>query len=331
MIELDRLTKTFGEIRAVDDLSLEVGRGEVLGFLGPNGAGKTTTMRMVTGYLLPTSGTARVCGVDILKDPVKAKRRLGYLPEGAPAWPDMTPSAFLKFISATRGLSGKEGRTAIERAAKMAAISRVMDQPIETLSKGYKRRVGLAQALLHDPDVLILDEPTDGLDPNQKHEVRNLIREMRGQKAIIVSTHILEEVEAVCTRAVIISRGRVVADGTPFELEARSPRHNGVLVRFDAGLTGDAIDKAQGLIGTVQGVASVERTEDGCLFAFAAEGRAIAADVGARLGEAGICIAEMRVERGRMDDVFRAITAPGDETSAMLHEKTPTTNHEGAH
>src|SRR4051812_1279506 len=215
MIELQNLCKRFGPLTAVHDITLSVGRGEVLGFLGPNGAGKSTTMKMAAGFLRPTSGTARICGADVVDRPLEAKRRLGYLPEGAPAWPDMTPGAFLKFIARIRGFSGREAGRRIGRAVELTQLGGVLHQPIETLSKGFKRRVGLAQALLHDPEVLILDEPTDGLDPNQKHEVRTLIRDMAPDKAIIVSTHILEEVEAVCTRAVVIARGRLLADQTP--------------------------------------------------------------------------------------------------------------------
>src|SRR6185437_3702562 len=200
LIAIDRLTKWFGHIHAVQDVSFTVERGEVLGFLGPNGAGKSTTMKMVAGFLQPTSGTASLCGFDVLEQPIAAKRRMGYLPEGAPAYPDMTPTGFLGFIASIRGFSGSEKNKRIALAVERANLKGVMHQPIETLSKGYKRRVGLAQALLHDPPVLIMDEPTDGLDPNQKHEVRTLIEEMAPDKAIVISTHLLEEVEAVCTR-----------------------------------------------------------------------------------------------------------------------------------
>jgi ABC-2 type transport system ATP-binding protein len=213
MIEIDALAKSFGPVQAVRGVSLTVDKGEVLGFLGPNGAGKSTTMKMATGFLAPTSGAARICGFDVQCDPLPAQTRLGYLPEGAPAYGDMTPRGFLHFCAATRGLSGAAAKAAIERAVARTQLGRVLEQPIETLSKGFKRRVGLAQAILHDPPVLIMDEPTDGLDPNQKHAVRELIREMAPEKAIIVSTHILEEVAAICTRAVIIDRGRIVADG----------------------------------------------------------------------------------------------------------------------
>jgi len=223
MIEIRGLAKHFGPLKAVDGVSFDVARGEVLGFLGPNGAGKSTTMKMVTGFLTPSAGSVRVAGHDVLEDPVAAKAALGYLPEGAPAYPDMTPLGFLRFVGEVRGLRGQALEARIAHVSRQVNIQGVLRQPIETLSKGFKRRVGLAQAILHDPDVLIMDEPTDGLDPNQKHEVRTLIQEMGKTKAIVLSTHILEEVEAVCTRAMIITQGRVVFDGTPDALESRAP------------------------------------------------------------------------------------------------------------
>jgi gliding motility-associated transport system ATP-binding protein len=223
MIEIRGLTKHFGPLKAVDGVSFDVGQGEILGFLGPNGAGKSTTMKMVTGFLTPTAGRVSVMGHDVADESVAAKAAIGYLPEGAPAYPDMTPLAFLKFVGEIRGLRGDARAARIAEVGRKVHLEGVMQQPIETLSKGYKRRVGLAQAILHDPPVLIMDEPTDGLDPNQKYEVRSLIREMGRTKAIVLSTHILEEVEAVCTRAIIINRGRVVFDGKPSELESRAP------------------------------------------------------------------------------------------------------------
>jgi len=222
MIEIQNLTKRFGPVTAVANLSLVVKPGEVLGFLGPNGAGKSTTMKMVTGYLAPDEGSARICGHDIVSDTIAAQRKLGYLPEGAPAYGEMTPRQFLHFIAGVRQLSGAAAKAATERAVTGAELGSVMDQPIDTLSKGFRRRVGLAQAILHDPEVLVLDEPTDGLDPNQKHAVRGLIRGMAKNKTIVISTHLLEEVEAICTRAVIIDQGRVVVDETPAALAARS-------------------------------------------------------------------------------------------------------------
>ncbi len=223
MLELCDLTKRFGGIEAVRGVSLTVGMGEVLGFLGPNGAGKSTTMRMVTGFLPPTSGTARVGGHDIVQAPVAAKRLIGYLPENAPAYHSMTVLDFLGFIADMRGLRGKARRSAVDLAIQKCRIESVRRQTIGTLSKGYRQRTCFAQAILHNPPILIMDEPTDGLDPNQKHTVRTMIKEMAAEKAIIVSTHILEEVDAVCTRAIIISRGRIVANGTPDALRAQSP------------------------------------------------------------------------------------------------------------
>jgi ABC-2 type transport system ATP-binding protein len=218
MIRIENLVKTFGAKRAVDGVSFEVARGEVLGFLGPNGAGKSTTMRMITGFFPPSAGRISVGGHDVVDSPLEAKRLIGYLPEAAPSYPDMTVEGFLSFAAEMRGLDGAARKHALQRVVDLCFLSSVLYQSIETLSKGYKHRTCLAQALIHDPEVLVLDEPTDGLDPNQKHEVRNLIREISKTKAIIFSTHILEEVDAVCTRAIIIDRGRIVASGTPDEL-----------------------------------------------------------------------------------------------------------------
>ena len=224
MIEVKGLVKTYGTIRAVDGVSFSVKRGDILGFLGPNGAGKSTTMKMITGFVRPDSGTALVDGINVLDDPVAVKRKLGYLPENAPAYPEMTVAEFLGFIAEVRGFRDPAARRAhVDRAVTLTHLVTVRDQTIETLSKGYKQRVGFAQALLHDPPVLILDEPTDGLDPNQKNEVRQLIRNMAVEKAVVLSTHILEEVEAICNRVIIISRGKLVADESPAKLLARKP------------------------------------------------------------------------------------------------------------
>ncbi len=223
-IKVQSLKKSFGPIHAVRGVSFDVSYGEVLGFLGPNGAGKSTTMKMITGFLEPTNGTVKVNGHDVLENPLEVKRSIGYLPEGAPAYGEMTVRSFLNFIADVRQMDGPARKKRIDEVVDIINIKNVIDQSIETLSKGYKRRVGLAQAILHDPKVLILDEPTDGLDPNQKHEVRNLIKEMAQDKAIIISTHILEEVDAVCTRAIIISTGELLFDGTPSELIAKSER-----------------------------------------------------------------------------------------------------------
>jgi len=221
LIEIEGLTKRFGTFTAVNDVSFRVARGEVVGFLGPNGAGKSTTMRMLAGFMQPTAGTARICGHDVQTDGVAARRVLGFLPEGAPNYPEMSVTGFLRFCAKVRGYRGTALDERVTHAIGLTRLESVRLQPVETLSKGFKRRVGLAQALLHDPPVLVLDEPTDGLDPNQKHEVRALIQRMAPDKAIVISTHILEEVGAVCTRAMIIAAGRVLADATPAELEKR--------------------------------------------------------------------------------------------------------------
>ncbi len=221
LIQIEGLTKRFGAFTAVDNVSFDVRRGEVLGFLGPNGAGKSTTMRMLAGFMIPSAGTARIQGHDVRSDGVAARKALGFLPEGAPTYPEMAVESFLRFCARIRGFSGSELADRVDNALNLTTLRGVRLQPVETLSKGFKRRVGLAQALLHDPPVLVLDEPTDGLDPNQKHEVRGLIERMAPDKAIVISTHILEEVDAVCSRAIIIARGRVVADATPRDLQTR--------------------------------------------------------------------------------------------------------------
>lgn len=223
MIEINHLSKRYGALSAVDDISFDVEAGQVLGFLGPNGAGKSTTMKMITGFLTPTSGSVRVCGHDVEAAPLAAKACMGYLPEGAPSYAEMTVCAFLDFIADIRRLTPGSRRARLDDVIQRLALEGVMEQMIETLSKGFKRRVGLAQALLHDPQVLILDEPTDGLDPNQKHQVRTLINDMAKDKIIVISTHILEEVDAVCNRAIIIAGGRILADDTPQGLAARAP------------------------------------------------------------------------------------------------------------
>jgi len=304
MIEIENLTRRFGPITAVDDISFSVECGEVLGFLGPNGAGKSTTMKMITGFLAPSSGRIRVDGFDVLRDPIEVKRRVGYLPEGAPLWPDMTAAGFLEFIAGVRGLRGAARADRIAGVVQKTQIGTVMHQTLETLSKGFKRRVGLAQALLHDPNILILDEPTDGLDPNQKHEVCELISAMSKNKAIVISTHILEEVEAVCTRAIIIANGRIVADATPDELLARSDRHNAVSLRVD----GDAAQDARQALAALPLVAGVESLDAGRLFVRARDGASILADVSAVLRERAIAVDEIHVARGHLDEVFRDIT-----------------------
>lgn len=311
MIEIRHLTKRFGLITAVDDVSLSVDTGEVLGFLGPNGAGKSTTMKMVAGFLEPTSGTASVCGHEVLEDPVAVKRSLGYLPEGAPTYGDMTPLSYLGFVAQIRGFDGAEKRRRIDAVVDKVALEEVLKQPIETLSKGFKRRVGLAQAMIHDPPVLIMDEPTDGLDPNQKRHVRGLIRDMAKNKAIVISTHILEEVEAVCTRAVIIARGKIRADARPDALRARAANHNSVLITAphkDAEAIGRRIAnlaavKAVDAIGTVDGITKLRVSPK--------RGTPIATDVADLVRSAALPVQEIFVEQGSLDDVFWDMTAAG--------------------
>ena len=302
MIEIKNLTKRFAQHTAVDDLSFCVEKGEVLGFLGPNGAGKSTTMKMLTGFLTPTSGTATVHGFDIQTQTLKAQQHIGYLPEGAPCYGDMTVRNFLGFIAEVRGFRGKAKQTAVEKAVAQVELQGVLNQSIETLSKGFKRRVGLAQAILHEPNVLILDEPTDGLDPNQKHQVRELIASLASERIVIISTHILEEVSAVCSRAVIIGRGKLLADGTPFELESRSRYHQAVTLQ-----TEQALDEQKLL--SIEGVAEIERNiRDHSLTLLAKPGAIIMPKVSALVAQEGWAVKELSVERGRLDDVFRSLT-----------------------
>jgi ABC-2 type transport system ATP-binding protein len=307
LIETEGLSKNFGPIEAVRGISFSVGRGEVLGFLGPNGAGKSTTMKMLAGFLTPSAGRASICGHDVTSDGIAAKRAIGYLPEGAPAYPDMTPAGFLDFIARVRGYRGAEVAKRVAASVERVDLRGVLHQPIDTLSKGFKRRVGLAQALLHDPEVLILDEPTDGLDPNQKHQVRTLIEGMAGDKAIIISTHILEEVDAVCTRAMVIAKGRILADGTPGELEARSRFHNAVYVRGLDPLPEPVVAELQALPG-VAGIEYPERSNDIGLYVMPQPEADLLAGVRALLARNGVLVAELRVERGRLDGVFRSLT-----------------------
>ena len=306
MIEVQGLTKEYGRFRAVDDLSFRVAPGEVLGFLGPNGAGKTTTMRIVAGFLPPTAGRVLVSGFDIETQSVEAKRRVGYLPEGAPSYPEMTPRAFLEFIADARGIPAATRRQRLDEVFQLLHLEKVLHQNIDTLSKGYRRRVGLAQALLHDPEVLILDEPTDGLDPNQKHEVRELIGRMAKSKIIVISTHLLEEVEAVCNRAIIIARGKILADDTPRRLEARSRFFNAVSLKL---ASPELIEAARNTIGALPEVASTELDEkNGRITAFPAPGKLPLASINALAERLHWPLTELHLESGRLDEVFRSIT-----------------------
>jgi len=306
MIDIKNLTKRYGDLLAVDSVSFTVGAGEVLGFLGPNGAGKSTTMKLIAGFLTPSSGSISVCGFDVEAQPLEAKRCIGYLPEGAPVYGEMTPAGFLHFIADIRGIAPAARERRIHEVVERLGLERVYEQPIETLSKGFKRRVGLAQAILHDPKVLVLDEPTDGLDPNQKHEVRTLIQGMSKDKIVIVSTHILEEVHAVCTRAIIIANGRVVADATPDELEARSRYHQAVSLRADD------LDSLKSALSSVAGVAEVViDIEERLVTAFPKKGMAIFGPITRMIQDRKLNVSEVQLERGRLDEVFRTITQTG--------------------
>jgi ABC-2 type transport system ATP-binding protein len=306
MITTKNLTKRYGEKLAVDDLTFTVAPGEVLGFLGANGAGKSTTMRMIAGFISPSAGAVTVCGHDIEREPVAAKSCMGYLPEGAPSYGEMTVAEFLDFVADIRGLRGEQRRLRRAVVIERLALLPVIDQVIETLSKGFRRRVGLAQALIHDPRVLILDEPTDGLDPNQKHEVRRLINELSKEKLVIVSTHILEEVHEVCTRAIIIAHGRIVADETPAALEARSRYHHAVSLRFEKP---EQLAAAAREIAALPEVASVETNErDLKLTAVPRPGAKALPAVSAVIAKFNWEVPELHLESGRLDEVFRTLT-----------------------
>jgi ABC-2 type transport system ATP-binding protein len=301
MIKIENLVKAFGAKRAVDGVSFSVERGEVLGFLGPNGAGKSTTMRMITGFMPPTEGRVTVGGHDVAESPLEAKRLIGYLPENAAAYPDMTVQGFLRFAAELRGLHGEARKRAVGRVVELCFLQSVVRQSIDTLSKGYRHRTCLAQALIHDPDVLIMDEPTDGLDPNQKHEVRNLIRDLGRNKAIVFSTHILEEVDAACTRAIIIDRGRIVANGTPEELRAMSDLHGAVTLAAQ----GASAEKlaALGRVEQLNGAFRIYPNDK-------SKSQELAQAVIDLVRREGWKVEGMYNEVGQLDEVFRRITLP---------------------
>ena len=313
LLEAKELTKRFGAFTAVDGISLTVRKGEVLGFLGPNGAGKSTTMKMLTGFLAPSSGSAVICGETVTTGNVKARARIGYLPEGAPLYGDMTTREFLAFIAASHDIPKADIPDVVESAAGAVHLHGVMEQRIETLSKGFKRRVGLAAAILHAPDVLILDEPTDGLDPNQKFEVRRLIEAMSFDRAIIISTHILEEVDALCHRAVIINKGRIVADGTPSDLRARSRYRNAVTMLVPAATA----ERTASALKRVGGVLRIEAASEGdhMRLTVVPQGNAdIAEAIGDIAAVSNWQVSQFSVDPGRLDDVFRQVTE-GDGVS----------------
>ena len=315
MIKIDNLVKAFGPKRAVDGISFTVEKGEVLGFLGPNGAGKSTTMRMITGFMPPTSGAISVGGFDVLESPIEAKRLIGYLPENAASYPDMTVQGFLNFVAELRGLKGRARRKAVERVIELCFLESVLHQSIDTLSKGYKHRTCLAQALVHDPQVLIMDEPTDGLDPNQKHEVRNLIKELGANKAIVFSTHILEEVDAACTRAIIIDRGKIVANGTPAELRNMSDLAGAVTLQA----RGASLERLSelGRVEKMNGAFRIYPRDK-------SQAAQLAQEVVDMVNLHGWKVEGMYSERGELDEVFRRITLPDTvRNSGSVQQLTP--------
>lgn len=311
MIQVKDLRKEFGTKVAVDGVTFTVQKGEVLGFLGPNGAGKSTTMRMVTGYFPPTAGSVSIGGVDMLEKPELAKRSLGYLPENAPLYSDMSVAGFLGFCAEMRGIYGAARDKAVDKALETCFLDPVRNQSVDTLSKGFRHRTCLAQSIIHDPDVLILDEPTDGLDPNQKHEVRNLIKRMGQNKAIVFSTHILEEVEAACSRAIIIDRGRVVADGTPEQLKQRAPGANSVrvVIRGTAGADiRSEIEKITGVSKVEQTVADATGFTGRVLPSGKSRPEELAREIGILAAAKSWKVEELLREEGRLDDMFRSLT-----------------------
>lgn len=313
MIKVSNLTKSFGGFTAVNNLSFQINPGEVLGFLGPNGAGKSTTMRMLTGFLTPTLGSVEIYGHDLSKAAVKAKSLIGYLPEGAPLYADMTPVQFLNFTAEMRGIQGAAKIERVRKVIEQLSLESVLHKHIDTLSKGYKRRVGIAQAIIHDPKILILDEPTDGLDPNQKHQVRNLIKGLSADKIVIVSTHILEEVEAVCSRAIIIADGRVVADLSPAELRTRSRYHGAITVELKQ--SGDV----QACLARLSGVASVESNGENAnsFTVFPSANQNLFPQINQLIQEKGWQVENIFIERGRLDEVFRSITNPDSNSKEV--------------
>jgi ABC-2 type transport system ATP-binding protein len=313
MIKVENLSKSFGPKLAVNKISFQVERGEVLGFLGPNGAGKSTTMRMVTGFIPPTEGKITVGKFDIAKNPIEAKRLIGYLPENAPSYADMTVNGFLGFAAEIRGLRGDAKKRAVHRAVEMCFLENVLHQSVETLSKGYRHRTCFAQSIIHDPEVLILDEPTDGLDPNQKHEVRTLIRRMGEKKAIIFSTHILEEVEAACSRAIIIDRGQIVANGTPQELKHRSDLAGAVTVRVN-NIESLQVHQKLSSLPLAKKIITVKEMSNKAWMRVIPKSESVNGELARSISELAQKerwqLEELHTEEGRLDEVFRSITMP---------------------
>ncbi|KXI28697.1 ABC transporter ATP-binding protein [Paraglaciecola hydrolytica] len=323
MISVKNLFKSFGSFKAVDDLSFDIKPGDVVGFLGPNGAGKSTTMKMLTGFLAPTRGDIRIFDLDFNSQPKAIKKMIGYLPEGAPAYGDMTPLQFLNFIAQIRGYSGSEKQTRIQSVIQQVELQEVLDKPIDNLSKGFKRRVGLAQALIHDPQILILDEPTDGLDPNQKHQVRALIKNLAKDKIVIISTHILEEVSAVCNRVMIIAKGKLLFSGTPDELNRQSRFYGAVTLSFS--YKADISELAE-----LEGVAEmVVDPDNGNVTLIPEPNKHILHLVTAHVQRCKLPVDSLFVEQGRLDDVFREITqAEAQKEQVDIHEEQIDTQKE---
>ena len=303
MIQVENLTKQFDDFTAVDNLSFTVKPGEVLGFLGPNGAGKSTTMKMITGFIEPTKGVVSIFGQSVSEHPQLAQQKMGYLPEGAPAYGEMTVKAFLSFIADVRGLKGEEKERRLATVVEQVQLGSVLSKTIDTLSKGFARRVGLAQAIVHNPEILILDEPTDGLDPNQKHQVRELIKGLAKDKIVIISTHILEEVSAVCTRALIINEGRLLLDGKPDELEKQSRHHNAICLQL-----ANEEQQVEATLKNISGIASVETLGDRTFMLFPEAGQMLLPQVVRILDEKEWEVENLHLEKGRLEDVFRYVT-----------------------
>ncbi|MBI2924723.1 MAG: ATP-binding cassette domain-containing protein [Verrucomicrobia bacterium] len=313
MIKVENLSKSFGPKLAVNGISFTVEKGEVLGFLGPNGAGKSTSMRMITGFIPPTAGRVTVGGFDMIENPIPAKKLIGYLPENAPAYNDMTVHGFLNFIAELRGLRGDDRKKAVHRVVEMCFLDSVLHQSVDTLSKGYRHRTCFAQSIIHDPPILVLDEPTDGLDPNQKHEVRGIIRRMGQTKVIIFSTHILEEVDAACTRAIIIDRGQIVANGTPQELRQRSDVAGAVSVRV-VGVPGPTLTQKLSQLSTARKASVVEEGPRAVTTRVFPQPSSRNGELAQSISELalkeGWRLEELHTEEGRLDEVFRRITLP---------------------
>ncbi|MCP4393060.1 MAG: ABC transporter ATP-binding protein [Alphaproteobacteria bacterium] len=310
LIQIKSLSRRFGAFTAVNNISMTVNKGDVIGFIGPNGAGKTTTMRVITGFISPSEGDVSVCGYDVTEDAVKVKEKIGYMPESVPAYSEMSVYEMLSFIADVRGIKNKDKKVAIEDAVEKSSLSEKLHQPVSTLSKGYRRRLGFAQAIIHDPDVLILDEPTEGLDPNQKYELHELITGIAKDKAIIISTHILDEVDKLCNKIVVINKGEIVADETPQKLKQKAKEHNAVEMLFN-GKTKKDVESFAVSVGSISDVVGVNVEKDGkdaLITAYAKKGKSIEDDVLKALKKAKLSADKLSVLSGRIDSAFRALT-----------------------